>query len=718
MKAILPYINRKCSYTIKRFFHKWKIFIVFACWLLPSSEYFARAQSKTQSYAADTVKVNALIAKSKAFAGNEPEEAIKYSIQAKELSERIRFTKGAALALKNIGNVYYTQGKYLEAVNYWTQSLTGFRSMNDLVGVSNILNNIGVIHSIQGDYQKALQNYLEALKAAEQSGDKGRIASSLNNVGATYALKRESYDKALQYYLRALTLSEEAGDTNSIATTSVNIGEVYSNKGNSIIALQYFNKSLKAYQDSRDEVSIPYTYNAIAKEYKKEGKYDSALHFHHMAYATSQKVGKKLYIVQSLIGLANTHSAKGDPATALDYYKKAEDPGKEIHAIDELKDIYQGLATVYAKIKNYDNAFKYQSLYSNIKDTIYNIESVKKLASLQFDFDLQKKQSEINILTKDKELQKLEVQKQKFVRNTLAASLVFVFVITFILFKLYRKVGRRTLQLRRSLEDLRSTQAQLIQSEKMASLGSLTAGIGHEIQNPLNFVNNFSEVNVELLHELKEGPLKKLSENDLIQAVEIITDLSQNMEKINHHGKRADAIVKGMLQHSRRSEGHKEPTNINALADEYLRLIYHGLLAKDISFNVATQTRFDENIGKINIIPQDIGRVLQNLFANAFYSVSEKKKLQPEGYKPAVSISTKKLTNQIEIIVKDNGMGVPPKILDKIFQPFFTTKPTGQGTGLGLSMSYDIIKAHGGELKAETKEGEFAEFIIFLPLVS
>jgi two-component system NtrC family sensor kinase len=718
MKAVLPFINRKLSYTDKGFFRRWKIFVAFTCWLLPSIEYFAQAQTKTRSYAADTEKVNGLIAKSKAFAGNEQEQAIAYGIQAKELAERIGFTKGAALALKNIGNVYYTQGNYLKAVNYWTQSLTGFRRINDLVGVSNILNNIGVIHSIQGDYQKALQNYLEALKAAEQSGNKGRIASSLNNVGATYALKRETYDKALQYYLRALTLSVEAGDTNSIATTSVNIGEVYSNKGNSIIALQYFKKSLKAYQDSRDEVSIPYTYNAIAKEYKTEGKYDSALYFNQKAYATSQKVGKKLYMVQSLIGLANTYTAKGDAATALDYYKKAEESAKEIRAIDELKDIYQGLSAVYASIKSYGNAFTYQSLYSNIKDTIYNIESDKKLASLQFDFDLQKKQGEIDMLTKDRALQTLEVLRQKFARNTLAASLVFVFVIAFVLFKLYRKVGRRTLQLRRSLEELRSTQAQLIQSEKMASLGSLTAGIAHEIQNPLNFVTNFSEVNVELLQELKEGPLKVLPENDQIEAIEIITDLAQNMQKINHHGKRADAIVKGMLQHSRRSEGKKEPTNINALADEYLRLSYQSIRAKDSSFNVDMLTHFDENIGKINIIPQDIGRVLLNLFENAFYSVTEKKKLQPEGYKPTVSISTKKLTDKIEVIVKDNGMGIPQKILDKIFQPFYTTKPTGQGTGLGLSLSYDIIKAHGGELKAETKEGEYAEFIIFLPLVS
>ncbi|MEO6327282.1 MAG: adenylate/guanylate cyclase domain-containing protein [Ginsengibacter sp.] len=429
------HINRVLFYNGKRFLKKWKIFVTFTCVTVLFTICYGQGKKDKSPQEADTIAVNDLIAKSKAFADNQQEQAISYGIQAKQLSETIGYTKGTALALKNIGNIYYTQGKYLEAINYWTQSLTGFRTINDLVGVSNILNNIGVIHSIQGDYQKALANYLEALKAAEQSGNKGRIASSLNNVGATYALRKETYDKALQYYLRALTLSEEAGDTNSIGTTSVNIGEVYSNKGNGVEALKYFNKSLKIYTASRDEVSIPYTYNAIAKEYKKEGKYDSALQFHQKAYATSRKVDKKLYMLQSLLGLANTYTAKGDAVTALDYYKKAEETGKEIGAIDELKDIYLGLSAVYSSVENYRSAFKYQSLYSNIKDTIYNIESDKKLANLQFDFDLQKKQGEINLLTKDKALQQLDLKRQRLTRNALIGGLVLVFIILFILYR-------------------------------------------------------------------------------------------------------------------------------------------------------------------------------------------------------------------------------------------------------------------------------------------
>ncbi len=271
-------------------------------------------------------------------------------------------------------------------------------------------------------------------------------------------------------------------------------------------------------------------------------------------------------------------------------------------------------------------------------------------------------------------------------------------------------------EIEKAYTELKATQAQLVQSEKMASLGELTAGIAHEIQNPLNFVNNFSEVNNELIEELKSQRAKLKSE----EQDEILNDIFQNNEKINHHGKRADAIVKGMLQHSRTTNSTKEPTDINKLADEYLRLAYHGLRAKNKSFNATLKTDFDESIGNINIIPQDIGRVLLNLITNAFYVVNEKQNVKSStlnvSYEPTVSISTKKVNNKIEISVADNGNGIPSSIKDKIFQPFFTTKPTGEGTGLGLSLSYDIVKAHGGKLKVETKENEGSEFTIQLPL--
>jgi len=265
-------------------------------------------------------------------------------------------------------------------------------------------------------------------------------------------------------------------------------------------------------------------------------------------------------------------------------------------------------------------------------------------------------------------------------------------------------------QLEHALADLQATQSQLVQSEKMASLGELTAGIAHEIQNPLNFINNFSELNAELIDEMKAAMERK----DYGEVSQIVHDIALNENKINHHGKRADAIVKGMLLHSRSSGGIVEAVNINELADEYLRLSYHGLRAKDKSFNATLKTDLDPNIGTIKVVPEDIGRVLLNLMNNAFYAVTEKKKLQPTGYEPTVELKSRKIGKTVQLTVKDNGSGIPEKVLDKIFQPFFTTKPAGQGTGLGLSLSYDIVKAHGGDISVETSDGEGTEFLIEL----
>jgi signal transduction histidine kinase len=295
----------------------------------------------------------------------------------------------------------------------------------------------------------------------------------------------------------------------------------------------------------------------------------------------------------------------------------------------------------------------------------------------------------------------------------MAKTLAEAFSIAYARYEDFQNLEKAKNKTEATLNELKSAQAQLIQSEKMASLGELTAGIAHEIQNPLNFVNNFSEVSKEMLEELEE----ELDSGNKEEAREIIEDLIQNLDKINHHGERASGIVKSMLDHSRTSSGEKSETDINALCDEYLRLAYHGMRAKDRSFNAAIETSFDESLPKIQVIPQDIGRVLLNLINNAFQAVQEKSLQELEALKGMVVVTTKNLVNKIEIRVSDNGPGIPEDIKDKIFQPFFTTKPTGQGTGLGLSLSYDIIKAHGGEIKLNSHPGEGTIFTIHLPIL-
>jgi signal transduction histidine kinase len=416
--------------------------------------------------------------------------------------------------------------------------------------------------------------------------------------------------------------------------------------------------------------------------------------------------------------LSRLYLKKGLVDSALYYSNEGFNMARQVGSVEFMRDNAGALANAYAFKKDFKNAYNYHLQYIKLRDSIQNSEISNKSALLQYNYDLAKKQAQITTLDQQKKVQ----------RNYLIGALIVLAFIVATAAVLLRnnRLKQRANQLlqkqklelqdqrdqtNKALAELQLAQRQLIQSEKMASLGELTAGIAHEIQNPLNFVNNFSETNTELLEEMKQ----EIEKGNMGEAKAIASNVIENNTKITNHGKRADAIVKGMLQHSRASGGKKELADINALIDEYLRLSYHGLRAKDKTFNATLETGFDKNIDKINIIPQDIGRVLLNLFNNAFYAVHEQMKKLGGDYKPTVLVSTKKAGDKVEIRVQDNGMGISKSVQDKIFQPFFTTKPTGQGTGLGLSLSYDIVKAHGGELKVESTDGEGSVFIITIP---
>jgi two-component system, NtrC family, sensor kinase len=393
---------------------------------------------------------------------------------------------------------------------------------------------------------------------------------------------------------------------------------------------------------------------------------------------------------------------------------------KSMGDVNKLKGGYYNLSAIDSMRGNYKGAYENYKLYALYRDSLQKKETEKKelQAKMQYEFDKKQAIAKAEQAKKDAEQKRIK-NLQYFTIAGLIFLLLVILLIAFIQWRNNNQKKKANLLLQKqntrvesALSELKSTQAQLIQSEKMASLGELTAGIAHEIQNPLNFVNNFSEVSNEMLDEMKD----ELNKGDVNEAKIIADDIKQNLEKINHHGKRADAIVKGMLQHSRKSTGVKELTDINALCDEYMRLSYHGLRAKDKSFNADFKTDFDNSIEKINIVAQDIGRVLLNLFNNAFYAVNEKKKLMANGYQPIAEVKTCRIKDKVEIIISDNGNGIPQNIIDKIFQPFFTTKPTGQGTGLGLSLAYDIItKKHNGTIKVESNENNGSDFIITLP---
>ena len=380
----------------------------------------------------------------------------------------------------------------------------------------------------------------------------------------------------------------------------------------------------------------------------------------------------------------------------------------------DLSDAYASLALLDSAMGNYKEAFEAYKSFVRTRDSVYNLRNNKRLLRIQMQHEYNVRAAELAALQAKKDALAREAKnKQDLTILALLILIVAILTITFIQLRNNKAKQKANGLLQNALANLKSTQTQLIQTEKLASLGELTAGIAHEIQNPLNFVNNFSDLNNELLEEMMD----EMGKGNMGEVKKIARTLIDNEQKILRHGKRADAIVKGMLQHSHSGAGTKEPTNINLLAEEYLRLAYHGYRAKDNSFNVILKTSFDDTIRKINIIPQEIGRVLLNLYNNAFFAVHEKSKEGIAGYEPKVTISTREMHNKVEITVTDNGNGIPRGILNKIFQPFFTTKPTGQGTGLGLSLSYDIIKAHGGELKVESRQGEGAEFLARIPAV-
>ncbi len=406
--------------------------------LLASISYSTVAQTnkeKSKNNLKDTVKVNELLLLSKQSFGTEPEKAITYSLEAKALAQKINFTKGVALALKNIGIAYYYQAKSVEALHYYQQSLQQFQSIKDDVGIANLLSNIGAVYMNEGDDTKALAYYLKSLQVAEKTGDTLRIVTATNNIAAVYGHKPATHDKALLYALKALPLSEKLGDKNSIGTLSLNIGEIYAEGNKDSLALIYFRKALLAFDNSENS---PAVYNAIGKVYLKKNNFSVALKNHGQAYRIAKKLNGQRDVIQSLRGLALVYAKMEDQTSALKYFKQAESIALEIHDPSELLKIYEGMSTAFAKLHKYDEAYAYKEKVSDVKDTIYNIEADKKLASMQFDFDLEKKQGEINLLTKDKTLKDLQLKRQRFARNTLIAGLALVLFIALLLFRNYR----------------------------------------------------------------------------------------------------------------------------------------------------------------------------------------------------------------------------------------------------------------------------------------
>jgi signal transduction histidine kinase len=596
----------------------------------------------------------------------------------------------------------------------------------ELINLSIKTRNNKFLHSgyfLKGNKKRLFGDLEEALDAYIKSAETARLENNARGEGNAYGAIADIYSisnnhlNARLYYNKAIAILRESNDSIPLASVILNAGDLFLNSQIYDTAYMYFNESGIIFERLNYLIGKAYSIGNIGMVYANTGKSNLAEKNIKEAIEILEELGDFYPICVYLVSMADMYIEKGDERAALNYAMKSLTLAQQYGLKEQIRDANLKLSELYERSGKPADSYKYYKNYIIYRDSINNIKTVESMANLRTDFEVSQKQIEVDLLNQQK-------QNQRWLIITIAGILFSTFVLLFMFYrniKNKRKVNAllqaQKKKVETTLNNLKATQAQLIQSEKMASLGELTAGIAHEIQNPLNFVNNFSEISKELLGEMKE----ELSTGSKDEAITIANDVILNLEKINHHGKRADAIVKGMLQHSRTSNGQKEPTDLNDLANEYLRLAYHGLRAKDKMFNADYKTDFDPNLPKINIIPQDIGRVLLNLINNAFYAVQVNTQhaaiLHPQpNYKPMVVVSTKNAGTHVEIRVKDNGPGIPAEIKDKIFQPFFTTKPTGQGTGLGLSLSYDIVKAHGGEISVESKANRGTEFKVTLPL--
>ena len=715
----------------------------------------------------DTARINLILWKLDVLATINLDSAISLASTALDKAQKIKFYKGEITLIQKLATNYAFKGNF-EAASGQLKHLEKRIQSKDSASFASLYSTWGLFYGMQSKYDSSIFFLKKAIRIYERTGTDINLPTSYTNIAIGYQ-QQSNFPMAIQFQQKALTIYEKNKNESGQAHVLLNMATIYNNLKDLKRAESSFLKVIElAKKNQLNRVEL-YAYSNLATLYSDEQKWQKCYEYAIKAAEMGNKNGDQGIQAASLskASLAMTQLNQFDKATSLSkraiaiadsskqplnifqayasmgfalnfvkrwkeaipYYEKGFSTFKDADIYTYANGaVFKELSECYEKTGNFSKALEWYKQFAMVNDSVRSRENIQKATEQTMNYEFEQKEQSAKVIQDAKD----EVNRTRQIALIFGLILSVLMVVgAFAGYFGKRKANALLSKQKKEIEDtltkLRNTQSQLIQSEKMASLGELTAGIAHEIQNPLNFVNNFSEVNTELIAELEEERKKEI--RDFANEDEILKDIKQNEEKINHHGKRAGDIVKGMLQHSRSSSGIKEPRDINALADEYLRLSYHGLRAKDKSFNAEMKTDFDETIGKIDIIPQDIGRVLLNLYNNAFYAVSEKVKTEhavetehalPQGiakaYEPTVSISTKKMGDRIQITVSDNGNGIPQNIVDKIFQPFFTTKPTGQGTGLGLSLSYDIVKAHGGELKVETNEEKGSSFIITIPV--
>jgi len=625
----------------------------------------------------DTIKLRILSELSELTWGRNIDPNLIFEQRLYELAVKLDSTKYQGHSLVLMGNAYGIMADYAKSMLAYYKALRIYRTTNDNQNIADVYLNMAIDYTEMNDYQTAM----------------------------SYSQKADSAFRLLSPVVKAAPFAKRMG-----RAIDLTIGECYLFTGKPDLASGYFQKIYGDIVKTNDPETKGYLYGDFGELAEARGQVEKALFYFRNAVAFAKKNDDTPGTSMIDLSIAKLYQKSGLGDSAIIYAQKALLTAQAGGYKQETLNAAMALYRIYNANNNLADAFRYYKLATAIKDSVFSQDMTRQLVSAGYE----EKQNQQEVAAVQ------ERYENKIRTYTLAAGLLILILIVAIIWRNsnQRKKANQLLQTQKeeiatALVKLEQTKDQLIQSEKMASLGELTAGIAHEIQNPLNFVNNFSDVNTELIDELRI----ELEAGDMEEVRSIAIDIQENEKKINLHGKRADRIVKGMLEHSRASNGKKEPTDLNKLADEYLRLAFHGLRAKDKSLNAELVTRFDENLPLVDVVPQDIGRVLLNIFNNAFYAVQQKVLTAGPLYKPTVEVKTVHNGALVEITIKDNGTGIPDDIKNKIMQPFFTTKPTGLGTGLGLSLSYDIVvKGHNGKIDLETKKDSHSEFLISLPI--
>jgi signal transduction histidine kinase/lipopolysaccharide biosynthesis regulator YciM len=571
-------------------------------------------------------------------------------------------------------------GKYSEAQDNANKALELMQLVDDKKGISAASNQLGILYEQDGNFEAALKCYHRSLEISQSINDETSTAALLTNIGTFYHTTN-NHDKAIKHLLQALEINRKLNSTNLLSINLNNIGAICIDAGQYEEALPFLKEALELSKKDQNKGVMARNIILIGEVFSNKGDYEEALEHMLIGLQLAEEIGETGYKGEILDSIAGVYINMERYDDALEHLDNAIELARNLGIKSRLLYAYEKKAIIYDKKGDFETSLRYYQKFVVLKNEFLNEESTRRIAEIEAKNKWEKKQRENEI---------------------------------------YRL---KNVELKKALENLRSTQAQLIHAEKMSSLGNLAAGIAHEIKNPLNFINNFAELSTELVDEIFEDVLREESmsaEEKLTEVEELLADFKGNSEKIRDHGIRANSIVQNMMLHARSERGEKQPVDLNHLIEENVNLAYHGYKANHKDFTVDLEITMDDKVGMIKVVPQDFGRVIINLVNNAFDAMegrgSNETKTQNERPKPKIKIETKRSNQGVEIKIRDNGPGIPKDVLDKIFNPFFTTKPAGIGTGLGLSLSYEIIsKGHGGELKVNTEKGKFTEFFITIP---